>query len=151
MQLHSSSLRRARPSLGTIVDIRASGAPAGVLDAGISAAFAAIDQVHRLMSFHEPGSDLSRLNRHASLGAVPVHPWTWQVVQAAKLLWEKTGGLFDCTVAPALAAAGYLPPCDDMQATSAGTCMTDVQLHTTHAVRFVRPLLLDFGLSLIHI
>ena len=76
---------------------------------------------------------------------MPIHPWTWLVVRAAKLLWEKTGGLFDCTVAPALAAAGYLPPSDDMAAISAGACMADVQLHTTHAVRFARPLLLDLG------
>ena len=141
----SNSVRRARPALGTIVDIRASGAPTRALDAGIASAFAAIDQVHRLMSFHETGSDLSRLNRHAARELVAVHPWTWQIVQAAKLLWEQTGGLFDCAVAPALAAAGYLPTSENMPAVHAGARMGDVHLQAAHAVRFARPLLLDLG------
>jgi thiamine biosynthesis lipoprotein len=141
----SNSAHRARPSLGTIVDIRASGAPTRTLDAGIAAAFAAVDQVHRLMSFHEPGSDLSQLNRRASREPVAVHPWTWQVVRVAKFLWEHTCGLFDCAVAPALAAAGYLPPQDGILSVFAGASMGDDQLHTTCAVRFARPLLLDLG------
>jgi FAD:protein FMN transferase len=141
----SNSARRARPSLGTIVDIRAGGARARAVDAGIAAAFAAVDQVHRLMSFHEPDSDLSRLNRDASRRPVPIHPWTWRVVRAAKLLWERTDGLFDCTVAPALAAAGYLPRFDASPAPSIGARMSDVLLQAPCAVRFARPLLLDFG------
>ena len=140
----SNRVRRARPALGTIVDIRASGAPTRALDAGIASAFAAIDQVHRLMSFHEPGSDLSRLNRHASRQPVAVHPWTWQVLEAAKLLWKNTGGLFDCAVAPALVAAGYLPTRDEIPAAACAR-MGDVQLHAAHSVSFARPLLLDLG------
>jgi thiamine biosynthesis lipoprotein len=138
-------VRRARPALGTIVDIRASGAPARTIDAGIAAAFAAIDQVQRLMSFHETGSDLWRLNRHASQEPVAVHPWTWRVVTVAKLLWEHTGGLFDCAVAPALVAAEFLPRHREFQDASPSAHMGDVQLPATNAVRFARPLLLDLG------
>lgn len=143
--LHSNSARRARPSLGTIVDIRAAGAPARLLDEGIEAAFAAIDLVQRLMSFHAPESDLSRLNRHAARELVPVHAWTWQVLRAAKLLWVKTGGLFDCAVAPALAAAGYLPHSDAALVPCIDARMGDVLLPVVCEVRFARPLLLDFG------
>ena len=107
MTSRSDSLRRARPSLGTLVDVRVSGAPQPVLAAGMAAAFAAIEQVHRLMTFHSPDSDLSRLNRQAARESVEVHAWTWQVLFAARSLWEHTGGLFDCSVAPALVRAGF--------------------------------------------
>ena len=143
MTSRSDSLRRARPSLGTLVDIRASGAPEQILVAGIAAAFAAIDQVHRLMSFHAPGSDLSRLNRQAARAPVEVHAWTWQVLRAARSLWEHTGGLFDCSVAPALVRAGFLPLTDG--ASSAGARMRDVHLEQRHKVRFDKPLMLDLG------
>jgi hypothetical protein len=35
------------------------------------------------MSFHDPHSDVSRLNREASTRAVPVHPWAYQHRQSA--------------------------------------------------------------------
>ena len=57
-------------------------------------------QVHRLMSFHDPHNDVSRLNREASTRAVPVHAWTYQHRQSA--------GVFDVTVAPLL-QCGLLP------------------------------------------
>ena len=143
MTSHSSSLRRARPSLGTLVDIRAGDAPQHVLAEGIAAAFAAIDQVNRLMSFHSSSSDLSRLNRLAAHESVEVHAWTWQVLRAARLLWEHTGGLFDCSVAPSLVRAGFLPCTHSV--TARGARMGDVHLEQRHRVRFGKPLMLDLG------
>lgn len=84
-------LRRARPLLGTLVDI---GVPAGAEQA-MQAAFAAIVQVQQIMSVFEPGSDLSR-SHAASVGEpVCLHPWTAQVMQLAQTLSEQTDGLFD--------------------------------------------------------
>ena len=60
MKSRSSELRRARPLLGTIVEIGARGPGAS---AGIEAAFLEVETIHQLMSFHEIDSDVSCLNR----------------------------------------------------------------------------------------
>src|SRR5208283_167750 len=94
------SIRRARPLLGTFVEITAAGAPRPVMEEAVEAAFAAIAKVHRLMSLQEPQSDLSRLNREASSRPVEVHPWTFEVLGAAVEVQRRSGGLFDVAVAP---------------------------------------------------
>jgi FAD:protein FMN transferase len=71
-------VRRARPLLGTFVEIAATAAsPTDETEAAIDAAFDAVETVHRLMSFHDDDSDVSRLNRDAASGSVIVHPWTF--------------------------------------------------------------------------
>jgi len=108
----SSSLRRARPLLGTFVEIsvthcRDESNAANAIDA----AFDAVALVHNLMSFHETGSDVGRLNREGArgAGAVTVHPWTYHVVKVAIELQRESKGCFDVTVAPALQALQLLP------------------------------------------
>src|SRR5215475_1309523 len=98
MDIARASLRRARPLLGTFVEIVVSGA-----------AFAVVARVHRLMSFHDPDSDVSRLNRDAAKGPVAVDPWTFQVLQIAEDLRRRSAGVFDVAVASALQAIGLLP------------------------------------------
>jgi len=102
-------MRRARPLLGTFVEIAGAGIAAGALDRAIDQAFDAVAVVHRLMSFHDPDSDVSRVNGEASDRAVAVHPWTYQVLQAALELDRRSAGLFDVAVAPALQRLGLLP------------------------------------------
>ncbi len=109
MKPASNSVRRARPLLGTFVEITVTGAALPDMNAAIDGAFAAIADAHRLMSFHELGSDVSRVNRHASVRAVTVHPWTYQVLDAALELYRRSGGAFDITIAPVLQALGLLP------------------------------------------
>ncbi len=90
--------RRARPGLGTLVEIRLHGAP----DAprAFERAFAAVERVHRLMSREEPGSDLARIARAMPGEIVAIDPWTGEVLRRAKELHAASGGLFDCAVAP---------------------------------------------------
>jgi FAD:protein FMN transferase len=104
----SNNVRRARPLLGTFVEIAVAGAAADA-DAAIEAAFAAVARVHALMSFHEPTSDVSRLNKGAWPRAVGVHPWTFQVLTFALELHRRSGGIFDIAVAPMLQDLGLLP------------------------------------------
>ena len=59
----SSPLRRARPLLGTLVDITLVEADAQRANDAFDAAFAAVAQVHALMSVHDPSSELSVLIR----------------------------------------------------------------------------------------
>jgi thiamine biosynthesis lipoprotein len=58
-------MRRARPLLGTFVEIAVADAALPAMHAAMDAAYAVVRQVHELMSFHEEGSDVSRVNREA--------------------------------------------------------------------------------------
>ena len=140
----SVELLRARPLLGTFVEVRAL-APTGTqAERAVRAAFAAIARVHALMSFHEPSSDLGRLNRDAAHRAVRVHAWTHLVLRHAQKLYATTSGLFDITTAPALVRGGWLPR-GATPLPAAGGTSADLTLLAGHRVRFRRPLLLDLG------
>src|SRR6185437_14298893 len=98
MTSRSSEVRRARPLLGTFVEIAVDGWCADSAHCAIDAAFAAIEEVQRRMSFHDPASTLSRLNREAAQRAVPVDAWTFAVLRAAARVHRVSGGAFDVTV-----------------------------------------------------
>jgi thiamine biosynthesis lipoprotein len=105
----SASVRRKQPLLGTFVEIAGAGAARGDLQEAVDDAFAVVSEVHRLMSFHDPESDVSRLNREAFAGNVSVHAWTYQVLETAIELNRESSGVFDVTVAPLLQQCGLLP------------------------------------------
>jgi thiamine biosynthesis lipoprotein len=100
---------RARPLLGTFVEIAVAGAPPAEMEAAVEAAFTAVATVHRLMSFHDEASDISRLNRSAFDHPVAVHRWTFEVLDTALECHRRSAGVFDIGVAPALQALGLLP------------------------------------------
>ena len=102
-------MRRARPLLGTFVEIAAAASSPARAHAAIDAAFAAVERVHRLMSFHDPASDVSRLNRDGADRAIAVHPWTYAVLAAAEDFRRASDGLFDVAIAPHLQSRGLLP------------------------------------------
>ncbi len=108
--------RRAQPWLGTLVEVSIAGE---LDDAGFNtafnAAFAAVARVHRLMSFHDTGSDVSRINRAAPGSTVEVDPTTWEVLDSALAIGRATNGMFDIGCAPVLAGWGYLPPPAEQQ------------------------------------
>lgn len=138
----SAELRRARPLLGTFVEIRATAPTAARAERAVGAAFAAVARVQALMSFHDPLSDVSRLNRRAGRG-VRAHPWTHFVLRRAQGLHAATAGLFDIATAPALVRGGWLP--GDAAAVAATGTAADITLLAGHRVRFRRPLLIDLG------
>jgi thiamine biosynthesis lipoprotein len=102
--------RRAQPWLGTLVEITIAD-PLGEseLHVGFNAAFLAIAQVHRLMSFHDPASDVSRINRARAGETVEVNLATHFVIRNALSLWEASCGIFDIACASKLVEWGYLP------------------------------------------
>ena len=144
MRSHSSiEIRRCRPLLGTFVEVATSGTNAVALERGIGAAFAAIEKVQRLMSLHDPASDVSRMNREAFPKSVIVHPWTWKVLEAAQQFARGSDGAFDITIARRLADHGYLPRRDcrfDGSAT-----WQDIFLRKNYRVFFRRRLMVDLG------
>jgi thiamine biosynthesis lipoprotein len=140
MAIVSDKSRRARPLLGTFVEIEAAGAVRSELDAAIDAGFEVVARVHRLMSFHERGSDVSRLNREAALRFVKVDAWTFQVLQTAIELHRQTKGIFDITVAPALQAMGLLPGLEGDEAVVTKARSFDaIELLPENIVRFRHP------------
>ena len=94
----SQRLRRARPLLGTLVEISVCGAKHGAGRA-VDAAFAAVAEVHGLMSVQEETSDITRLNRLAHERRVAVHERTWEVLRTAQRVSEASNGAFDVTAA----------------------------------------------------
>jgi thiamine biosynthesis lipoprotein len=137
----SNSVRRARPLLGTFVEIAVADTASSGAQAAIGAAFGAVANVHRLMSFHDPGSDVARLNRRASTRAVRVHAWTYQVLETAVELHRRSNGVFDVAVAPILQDRGLLPRRDrDRPFVPTDTrARTAVELLSGHGVRFRHP------------
>jgi thiamine biosynthesis lipoprotein len=138
-------LRRARPLLGTLVEICARPRDGQDVAAAIDAAFAAVAKVHRLMSFHERRSDVSRMNRLASRRAVRVHPWTFAVLQEAQRVARASRGLFDVSVGSVLTGRRLLPALRGAPAAHRRASYRDVLLLPGFRVRFVRPLSLDLG------
>lgn len=135
-------LRRAQPLLGTYVEIRGRAQDELCVRRGLQAGFAAIACVHRLMSFHDASSDVSRLNRDAFHKTVSVDEWTWRVLSRAQEFAENSGGAFDVTIAPLLSRWGYLP---QGQPTDESASFRDVILESRYRVRFRKPLSLDLG------
>ena len=109
MPAASNRIRRARPLLGTFVEIEAAGPVTSRVNQAIDAAFESVASVHRLMSFHDADSDVSRINREAFDRPVKVHESTFAVLKASVELYRQSNGLFDITVAPVLQRMGLLP------------------------------------------
>lgn len=102
--------RRAQPWLGTLVDVTIADALTDeALRGPFRAAFVAIAEVHRLMSFHDQESDVSRINRAACDVPYEIHPHTFAVIECALSIAAASDGLFDIGCTPRLVEWGYLP------------------------------------------
>jgi len=145
MKAIEREIRRARPWLGTAVEIRVRGLEEQAALEAIEHAFHEIATIHRLMSFHEGGSDLSRLNAEAFAAPVCVDVRTHEVLALALALASESGGRFDPTVAAELVAWGLLPVPDGHHAPEPDASWRDVVLLDDGRVRFTRPLWLDLG------
>jgi thiamine biosynthesis lipoprotein len=124
--------------LGTFVEVSAD------CDAAIESGFDAIARVHRLMSAHEPDSDLSRINRFAHRRAVEIDPWTALVLERALSWSRESAGAFDVVRAgKAALERGFLPRHPDQPPAEAAhwTWLT-VQ---GSCARLLRPACIDLG------
>jgi FAD:protein FMN transferase len=142
MRSASNRVRRARPSLGTFVEITAKGDSQTKLHGAIDQAFDAIARVDRQMSFHDRASDISTINREAFRRKVKVDPWTWRVLRAAQKLSRESDGLFDITVARKLMQWDYLPR--RYRNVSEGN-WRDIVLEKNCTVRFRERVIVDLG------
>jgi len=85
-------------SFGTTVSVTVRHADEAVARRAIDAALAAVKRVQRLMSIHDAGSEVFRLNRDGVLNAPA--PELLAVLRHARDLSQLTNGAFDITVQP---------------------------------------------------
>ena len=139
MEKTVDSIVRARPLLGTFVEIAARGTGRDRLERAIDAAFAVIERVHRLMSYHEPDSDVSRINR--AIGGVPVviHEWTVSVLKTSIDLHHHSKGLFNIAVGSHLERLGLLPPSKDPSLLTGAAGQYAVELLPRNRARLLVP------------
>ena len=135
-------MRRARPLLGTLVEIGAAGKNAG---GGIDAAFREIETVHRRMSFHEAESDVSRINRASPGEILPIDHRTYEVLSCAQLMSRLSAGAFDVTVGGRLAEEGFLPRPHGSQFFDRNVSFEDIVLLSRNSVTLKRQAWIDLG------
>lgn len=139
-------VRRARPLLGTYVEVTLAGADRGELVSAAGAALDAVAEIGRRLSFHDPQSLLARLMREAHRSPVEVDGATFRLLRRTLSWARRTGGGFDpVRAAPPLVAAGLLPAPRDTPAADPRATWADVVLDVAGRVRFRRPLWLDLG------
>ena len=105
----SPVVRRAKPMLGTLVEVGLCASSASEDAAWLAAcdiAFDAIADVQRCLSRFEPGSDIARFNALGVGGWLDVRADTATVLSAARRLLDDSDGLFDVSLGSA--PAGWL-------------------------------------------
>jgi thiamine biosynthesis lipoprotein len=137
--------RRARPCLGTIVEIRVEGLRESDAQAALDAAFAEVACVHRCMSFHGADSDLSRIHRATVGSIVALDPRTWEVLHIAQNVELLSRGIFNIAIASRLVARDCLPRPASPFVPDPAACWRDVELLPDHSVRLRKPLWIDLG------
>jgi thiamine biosynthesis lipoprotein len=130
--------KRCRPLLGTFVEVTADREDA------IEAAFAAISRVHRLMSAHEPDSDVSRINRFGHLRPIRVDDWTARVFERALFWSRRSEGAFDIVRAGKAALERGLIPRHTDQPRPEAAHWTWLEIQGV-SVRLLRPGCIDLG------
>lgn len=132
------TVRRAKPILGTIVEIGAVGANQEYLQLAVSQAFESIYRVEKLMSYFDQNSDVSCLNHRAWLQPLQVHAWTYAVIEFAKQLSSLSYGLFD--ISKVRTTHNTVPG-----KTSFKGSYFDIQLLGDNYVAFANPITIDLG------
>lgn len=100
-------MRRNQPLLGTYVEIWIEELNEKNVQQNFfyqeicNVVFHEIKKVQDLMSIHDVGSEISKLNRLSHTDKkleLRIHPWTYEVLLIAKKICEETDGLFDCGI-----------------------------------------------------
>lgn len=133
--------RRAKPWLGTLVEIALPISEAAAFEAG----FKAIAKVHQLMSFHEASSDLARLRKARPGDVATIAPETAEVLSCALDLHSRSGGLFDVAVGRKLVRGGFLPHEGLVHLNRFPGRMSDISFVGPREVRQERIALIDLG------
>ncbi len=138
--------RRCQPLLGTSVEISLGGSGSDTtLQKEAGKAFQLIRSIQQMMGFHNPESDVSRLNQCAHIAPLRVHSWTWQVLRESLALSEETAGAFDITVTPRAVKSGFSPRHRSFTALEEAGAWRHIELLPDCQVCFHKPLQIDLG------
>lgn len=103
-----------------------------------SAILGHLDEVNRLMSTYDAGSEVSRFNAHAGTDPFPLSAATLEVLALAETVSRRSDGAFDVTVAPLVNAWGFGPgdpPDGAPPAAALDTLLARVGWETVHVRR----------------
>jgi thiamine biosynthesis lipoprotein len=134
--MESPVTRRMRPLLGTFVEVAVRDESAIAILA-VERAYESIECVHHTLSFHDPNSELSRINLNPGV-FVSISRSTSHVLRLAIAMMRASRGAFDFTVGGELQLQGRLPRHDDREPLARGT-VRDLELHDRRA-RILRPI-----------
>ena len=134
-------VRRARPSLGTIVEI---GTPVRH-ESAIELGFSEIARIHRLMSFHEATSDIVKLRTANADELVEVDADTVAVLRVAADLHQSTDGLFNIAIGRQLTRTRFLPRMDAVHLSRFSEDAGNIEIVDDRHVRLRRRVLIDLG------
>lgn len=96
------------PTMGTTFSVKVADPPKGIDDAAVrGAANEVLDLIDRSMSGYRVDSEISRFNSSASTEWFEVSSHLATVVDAALQVSQQSGGAFDITVGPLVAAWGF--------------------------------------------
>ncbi len=132
-------MKRCRPLLGTFVEVESD--KPGATDA----AFAAVEQIHRLMSAHDPASEISLVNLSAHHAPVFVSEPTAAVLHRATRWARLSGGAFDIVRAGREAISRGALPIHPGQPRPDPAANWSALLLKGHAVTLDRPACIDLG------
>ena len=143
----------SRMSMACAYDILAYGEDGGALPGILEAALDEVDRIDRLMSHYKPESPLSRLNRAAAAGPVPVDPELFDFIAECLRYSRESDGAFDITVGPLMKTWGFfrgggrLPTAEEIEEVRGRIGYTHVVLdRKPRTIRFDRPgMELDLG------
>ena len=105
LQPEDEEVRRSRLIMGTVVEIMAGGQDSGKLEAAVDAAFAEIERLDKLLSRHNPASDVSRLSESDTGNKVAAE--TAEVVSLGLNVAKHSDGAFDLTLGRLKALWGF--------------------------------------------
>ena len=134
-------VRRARPWLGTIVEIGVSAEHESAIETG----FVEIARIHRLMSFHEDTSDLAKLRTANAGRLVEVDADTVTVLRVAADLHQKTDGLFNIAIGRQLVRSRFLPRMGSDHLAQFNGDASAIEIVDDRHVRLHRRVLIDLG------
>ena len=137
---------RAKPLLGTLVEISLPYRDEANFLRATDHAFARVQAIHRAMSFHESTSDVRALARAQASDSVSVSEDTFLTLRLAQEIERESDGAFSPTIAPELVMRGLLPRPDELTRPPKRTTLaTGIVLDALNVVRVLQPVWIDLG------
>lgn len=137
--------RRARPLLGTIVEVAACTTDEPAYRRAADAAFGCVARYHAAMSFHEAGSDVRAIAAARRGATLDLAPETRHVIAAALALSAQSDGIFDVGVGAELVARGRLPMPPVSCPGTAALAAEALRLEDDGRLTVLRPIWIDLG------